>query len=129
MLPVLTPEEQERMKYIESCGVYDDEELDEMRKGLIKKIRIVEHQDTCLKHICYCFDDGSVYREISVGPTPKGGDYADAYYYDKNHELTSREKAYWIDIHELCFDGRMLGTVWGIYGQEYDAKKWMKREW
>ena len=29
---------------------------------------------------------------------------------------------YWIDIHEMCFDGRMLGTVWGICGKQYDSK-------
>ena len=128
-LPILTPEEQERMKFIESCGIYDDEELDEMRNGLIKNIRIEENKNTGFKQICYCFGDGGVYREISIGPTPKGGDYADAYYYDKKHKLTSRETAYWIDIHEMCFDGRMLGTVWGMYGPKYDVKKWMKRKW
>ena len=128
-LPILSPAEQERMKFIESCGIYNDEELDEMRNGLIKNIQIEENKNTGFKHICYCFGDGGVYRDISIGPTPKGGDYADAYYYDKKHKLASREHAYWIDIHEMCFDGRMLGTVWGICDKQYDAKKWMKREW
>lgn len=111
---VLTPEEQERMKYLETCGIYTEEELNEIKMGLIKNIRIEEDENTGDKHICYCFDNGGVYRDICLGTTPNGGDYADAYYYDEKEKLTSRENAFCIDIHEMRFDGKMVGTVWGL---------------
>ena len=92
-------------------------------------IRIEENENTCCKHIRFCSDNGDIYRDISVGPTPKGGDYADAYYLDENFKPTSRENAYWMDIHEMRLNGKMIGDVIGICERKYDAKKWMKREW
>ena len=125
----LTPDEIDRIRVIEATGIFSEEELDEMRKGLIKNIRIEENDNTGCKHIRFCSDNGDVYRDISVGSTPKGGDYADAYYLDENFNPTSREKAHWIDIHEMSLNGEMLGDVLGICERKYDAKKWMKREW
>ena len=119
-ITVLTPEEQERMGFLETCGIYTEEELNGIKKSLIKIIRIEENDGSGVKHICYCFDDGGVYREISLGTTPNGGDYADAYYYDEKHKRTSKENAFCIDIHEMRFDGKMVGTAWGLckYGNK-----------
>ena len=146
-LPVLTAEEQERMSFIESCGIYDENEVDEMRKGLIKNIRVEQNEKTGDKHIFYCFDDGGVYQEICIGPTPKGGDYCVVFYFDKQHNTTCKEKAFWVDIHEMRLNGEMVGTALGFYDNRnenrdnsnensektdksnYDATKWMKREW
>ena len=110
----LTPEELERMKFLEDSGIYTQNELEGIEKGLIKNIRIEENEDTGDKHICYCFDDGGVYRDISLGATPNGGDYADACYYDEKFNRTSREKAFCIDIHEKRFDGEVVGTTQGL---------------
>ena len=110
----LTPEELERMKFLEDSGIYTQNELEGIEKGLIKNIRIEEDENTGDKHICYCFDDGGVYRDISLGATPNGGDYADACYYDEKFNRTSREKAFCIDIHEKRFDGEIVGTTQGL---------------
>ena len=110
----LTPEELERMKFLEDCGIYTGQQLEGIEKGLIKNIRIEEDENTGDKHICYCFDDGGVYRDISLGATPNGGDYADACYYDEKFNRTSREKAFCIDIHEKRFDGEIVGTTRGL---------------
>ena len=111
---VLTPEEMERMKFLEDCGIYTEQELDGIEKGLIRNIRIEEDENTGVKHICYCFDNGGVYRDICLGTTPNGGDYAVACYYDEKLKLTSREKASWIDIHEMRLDGTMVGRTMGL---------------
>ena len=110
----LTREELERMKFLEDSGIYTQNELEGIEKGLIKNIRIEEDENTGDKHICYCFDNGGVYRDISLGATPNGGDYADACYYDEKFNRTSREKAFCIDIHEKRFDGEIVGTTWGL---------------
>ena len=34
-ITVLTPEEQERMEFLETCGIYTEEELNEIKMGLI----------------------------------------------------------------------------------------------
>ena len=115
---VLTPEELERMKFLEDCGIYTGQVLEGIEKGLIKNIRIEEDENTGDKHICYCFHDGGVYRDICLGATPNGGDYADACFYDKNFKRTSREKAFWIDIHEKRFDGEIVESTMGLCNDE-----------
>ena len=120
---VLTPEEQERMDYLEDCGIFTEKELKGIREGLIKNIRIEDNGITRDKHICYCFTDGGVYRDISMGVTPNGGDYADAYYYDEKHKRASRENAYWIDIHEMRFDGEMVGSTLGFGNKAQEELK------
>ena len=143
-LPVLTPEEQERIKFLEDIGIYEEHELDILRKGLIKNIRIEDNKEAGGKNICYCFDDGGVYRNIYVDPGKKNGEYTDAYYLGEDFMSTSSEKARWLDIHEMRYGEIIKDALMILDGgnentdnsngkksnkSNYDAKKWMKKDW
>ena len=108
----LTSEEQERLQILEASGIYSDSELERMRSGLIKYIKIEDGYKDGYTDFCYCFDDGGVYRIITLGPTPSGGDYVDVYFFDKKYKSTRKENAVSIDIHEMKLNGELIYSTW-----------------
>ena len=108
----LRSEEQERLQILEASGIYSDSELERMRSGLIKYIKIEDGYKDGYTDFCYCFDDGGVYRIITLGPTPSGGDYVDVYFFDKKYKSTRKENAVSIDIHEMKLNGELIYSTW-----------------
>lgn len=47
------------------------------------------------------------------GPTPAGGAYALAYYYDANGKPCERAKAVRVEIHECDEDGEVIARTYG----------------
>ena len=56
--------------------------------------------------------------ERKDGPTPRGGDYSEAFYFDENGRPCPKEEASYVDIHEYTNDGRLIGTVHGICAKD-----------
>lgn len=52
------------------------------------------------------------------GPTPNGGAYSIAYFYDKNRTPCEKEKAKYINIVEYSKDGRRLNEVYGVHSKQ-----------
>lgn len=46
------------------------------------------------------------------GPTPSGGDYSEALYFDNNNNLVTPEKAVRIVINEYMNDGTLINTTY-----------------
>lgn len=49
-------------------------------------------------------------------PTPSGGDYSIAYYYDAEHRPCKKVDACWVDIVEYKADGTFVNSVLGFCG-------------
>ena len=57
------------------------------------------------------------YTESHIGPTPHGGAYSTAYYYDEDHNPCKREDAWYMNIVEYTIDGERISEVYGITGK------------
>ncbi len=60
------------------------------------------------------------YTESQIGPTPHGGAYSTAYFYDEDHNPCKREEAWYMNIVEYAIDGERISEVYGLTGK---AKK------
>lgn len=60
----------------------------------------------------------SRYMEWSDNPTPSGGDYSIAYYYDEKGELCEKAKAEMVNIVEYKKGGERINEHYGIIGRE-----------
>ena len=57
--------------------------------------------------------DDTFCSESHIGPTPSGGAYSTAYYFDKWQEPCKKEDAAYIHITEFDKDGRFINDVHG----------------
>ena len=55
--------------------------------------------------------------ETHKGPTPHGGAYSTAYYYDEKHNPCKKDEAYYMNIVEYSVDGERVGEVYGLTGK------------
>ena len=55
------------------------------------------------------------------GKTPNGGDYSEAYYFDKNRNLVEPEKAADIMINEYKRDGTLIGTTYAKVEEQKES--------
>ena len=62
------------------------------------------------------------YTETHRGPTPSGGAYSTAYYYDDNHIPCKKYEAYYITIVEYSVDGERINEVYGMSGTKVGKK-------
>ena len=56
------------------------------------------------------------YTERHDGPTPLGGDYSIAYYYDADHNPCEKAKAKHVNVVIYDKDGRRINEVYGNLG-------------
>ena len=54
------------------------------------------------------------YTERHDNPTPSGGDYSIAFYYNERHNPCIREDAWFINIVEYTADGRRINETYGM---------------
>ena len=55
-----------------------------------------------------------LYTERRNHPTPNGGDYSIAFYYDEEHNPCTREEAWYINIVEYTADGEKNYEHYGL---------------
>ena len=58
-----------------------------------------------------------VYRERVEGPTPNGGDYSEAHYYDEDRLLCPPSEAKYINIVEYTARGERVYETYGVINQ------------
>ena len=57
------------------------------------------------------------FTETKIGPTPSGGDYSVAYYYDSNGTPCTKSEATAVNIVEYTKDGGFVNDCYGILGE------------
>ena len=57
------------------------------------------------------------YTERHDNPTPSGGDYSVAFYYDENHNPCTREEVWYINIVEYTAEGARINEHYGMTGR------------
>ena len=62
--------------------------------------------------LCQAWDDCIINEK-----TPSGGDYSEAFYLDKDHNLVEPENATDIIINECMEDGTVISTTYGKTGR------------
>ena len=80
---------------------------DEEFKALIREIagpRVEFHEPQCDPR----------YTKRHDNPTPSGGDYSIAFYYDEEHNPCTREEAWFINIVEYTADGERICEHYGL---------------
>ena len=116
-----------------NCQWYS-EDYDRLGQARDDRI-IIGEQPGRQKHYCVNYD-GSIPAEIFYqgapcewyskkmnnpvriyGKTPSGGDYSEAFYLDKDHNLVAQEDATEIIINECLEDGTVISTTYGKTGR------------
>ena len=59
------------------------------------------------------------FTETHKGPTPSGGAYSTAYFYDEDGCLCKREEASFMNIVEYSVDGTRINEHYGMAGKAY----------
>ena len=98
------------------------EEIDELIRSYLG---ISFEEDPSLSDIDYDnfqLPPDTEYTETHRGPTPSGGAYSTAYYYDDNHIPCKKYEAYYITIVEYSVDGERINEVYGMSGTKVGKK-------
>jgi len=54
-----------------------------------------------------------------IGKTPKGGDYSEIFFFDKDGNPVDESKAFRFVIRECAKNGDLLGETWGYTGNNH----------
>ena len=91
----------------------NDDEINELIRGYLG-IDFSKDNSVYIDFDKVVVPDDTAFSESHIGPTPTGGAYSTAFFYDENDRPCRREQASYMNIVEYSMEGERINEVYGM---------------